>query len=56
MNLSAPKQIVFILACIMALIGFLGGIGVLPFIVMAPFAWVTAAFVLLAAGNLLKGL
>ena len=56
MKLSAPKNLTFYIAIVVAVIGLLGQLGVIA--AVAPFAFwlVFAAFVLLALGNLLSGL
>ena len=61
MKLSAPKAIVFWIATIiavLAVVSFLGafaGIISIPIVAANAFWFLTAAFVLLALGNLLKG-
>lgn len=55
MHLSAPTQLVFIIALVIAALALLMAIDVVAFV---PFdsVWVAlVAFVVLAAGNLLKG-
>ncbi len=55
MKLSAPRVITFWIAVLLAVLGFLGAVG-LP--VLSQFAiWIIlAAFIILALGNLLKGM
>ncbi|MEM5773790.1 MAG: hypothetical protein AAGU05_02220 [Anaerolineaceae bacterium] len=55
MKLSAPRIITFWIAVLLAVFGFLGAVG-LP--VLSQFAiWlVLAAFIILALGNLMKGM
>ena len=55
MNLSAPTQIVFIIAVVIAIIALLMVFNVIGFIPIAAFWVMTIAFVVLAAGCLLKG-
>ena len=56
MNLSAPTQLVFIIAVIIALVAVLKALGFVTFLPM-PSVWVmTVAFVVLVAGNLFKGI
>lgn len=55
MSLSAPTQIVFIIAVIIALIGLLVALGVFSFGV-ASFWIMAVAFGLLALANLVKGM
>jgi heme/copper-type cytochrome/quinol oxidase subunit 1 len=50
MNLSAPKQMTFIVAVILAVLGLLGQIVALGFITTLAFWLVLIGFVLLAAG------
>jgi hypothetical protein len=55
MKLSPPKNVTFWVAVVLAVLGLLGAIGVS---VLSPFAFwlVLIGFVLLALGNLVKGL
>jgi len=56
MKLSAPKQIVFWIALVLAVVALLMHVGVLDFINFISAVWVALiAFVLLALGNVLKG-
>ena len=55
MNLSAPTQIVYIIALIIAVIGVLAGLGVISFIPLAAFWIMTIAYVVLAIACLIKG-
>lgn len=55
MNLSAPTQIVFIIAIVIAVIALLMVFNVIAFIPIAAFWVMTIAFVILAAGCLFKG-
>lgn len=55
MRLSAPTQIVFFLALALAVVAFLGFFGVVAPIVTYAFWLMTAAWVLLTLGCLLKG-
>ncbi len=56
MNLSAPKQIVWIIAVVLGVIGILAR--VVPIAALAPNAFwlVTLGFILLVLGTLLRGL
>ncbi len=56
MKLSAPKQVTFWVAVVVALIGLISGLVAIP--VLSGFAlWIVVlGFVILAAGNLLEGL
>jgi threonine/homoserine/homoserine lactone efflux protein len=56
MKLSAPKQITFWVAVVVAVIGLIGSFAAIP--VLSGFAlWiVVVGFVILAAGNLLENL
>lgn len=55
MNLSAPTMAVFVVALIIAVLGLLAGLGVLAILPISGFWLMTVAFVVLAAGCLLKG-
>ena len=56
MNLSAPKQITFWIAVVVAVIGLISGIVTIP--VLSGIAiWILAlGFVILALGNLMEGM
>ena len=56
MTLSAPTQMVFIIAVVIAILAALAALGVLSFIPI-PSVWLMGiAFVLLALGCVLKGM
>ena len=56
MTLSAPKQIVFIIAVVIAVIALIQALtAVLAFIPIAAFWTMTIAFVVLAGGCLIRG-
>ena len=55
MALNAPTTIVFWISVALAVLGLLGNIGVVAAFVGYSFWFVAAGFVLLAAGNILKG-
>jgi threonine/homoserine/homoserine lactone efflux protein len=54
MKLSAPKVIVFWIAVILAVIGFLSFLGIIPIAASTGFWALVIGFVILALGNLLK--
>ena len=55
MKLSAPTNLVFIIAVVIAIVAALAALGVMSFIPLAS-VWIMAvAFVVLAVGCLLKG-
>ena len=55
MDLSAPKTITFVIAVIIAILAALAALGVLS-VIPIPSVWLMAiAFVVLAAGCLLRG-
>jgi len=54
MNLSAPTQIVFLLSLVIAIVGVLAGLAIIPGLPVPAFWIVVIAYVVLAAGNLLK--
>jgi hypothetical protein len=53
---SAPKQITWIIAIIVGLLGIIGHFVAIPFASMNSFWLVTVGFILLALGTLLKDL
>jgi hypothetical protein len=55
MNLSAPKQIIFIVALIIAIIAVLMFLSVITFVPIPAFWTMTIAYVVLAIGCLIKG-
>jgi hypothetical protein len=55
MNLSAPTMPVFLIACVLFLLALIGHFVVIPFVTMYQFWLAIIAFVVLALGNLLKG-
>lgn len=55
MNLSAPTTIVFIISLILAIIGLLARYGGMN-IGLEAFHWALLGYIVLAAGNLMKGL
>jgi len=54
MKLSAPKVIVFWIAVILAVVGFLSFLSIIPIEASTGFWALVIGFVLLALGNLLK--
>jgi hypothetical protein len=56
MKLSRPKESTFIVAVILAVIALLGMVTPIPFATQYAFWILVIAFVLLALGNLYKGL
>lgn len=54
MKLSAPKEITFIIAAILAVVGVMDSQGIIH--IGHAFGFVIAGFIVLAFGNLLKGL
>jgi threonine/homoserine/homoserine lactone efflux protein len=56
MKLSAPKQITFWIAVIVAVIGVIAGLVSIPVLSGFAFWIVVIAFIILAAANLLEGL
>ena len=55
MNLSAPTQIVYIIALVIAIIGVLMALAVITFIPIAAVWVVTIAYVILAGACLVRG-
>ena len=56
MKLNAPTQIVFLIAAILAIVAVISTFVAIPVVSGYAFWVLTGAFVLLAAGNILKGL
>ena len=56
MNLSAPTMPVFLIAVALFVLALLGHFAVIPALVVYKFWLAIGAFVVLALGNLLKGL
>ncbi|WP_162913939.1 hypothetical protein [Taklimakanibacter lacteus] len=55
MDLSAPKTVTFVIAVIIAVLAVLAALNALTFIPIASVWLMTIAFIVLAAGCLLKG-
>lgn len=55
MNLSAPTMPVFIISFIIAVLGILDGAGIFSIVPLQAFWMVTIGYLILLAGNLLKG-
>ena len=56
MDLSAPKQVIFLIAVVIAILAALAALGILSFIPI-PSVWIMGiAFVVLALGCMLKGM
>ena len=56
MQLSAPKQITFWIAVVIAVLGVLASLVSIPVLSGFAFWLVVIAFIVLAAGNLMEGL
>lgn len=56
MHLSAPKQITFIVAVVIGVLAIIGTQTSIPFFTPNAFWALAAAFVILAVGNLARGL
>ena len=56
MKLSAPTQMIFIISLVVAVIGLLMALGVLAMIPIASVWVMMLAYVILAAGCLMKGM
>jgi len=57
MRLNAPKRVVFYITVVLALLGILGAVGLVPILGGITAFWlVLAAFVVLAMGTMLKGM
>lgn len=55
MNLSAPTNLVFIISLVIALVGLIAGLGVIPALPISAFWIVVVGYVVLAIGCLFKG-
>tara|TARA_R110002020_G_scaffold5971_10_gene24621 strand:- start:4229 stop:4399 length:171 start_codon:yes stop_codon:yes gene_type:complete len=55
MNLSAPKQVVFLLSLVLAMVGLLAGLAIIPGLPVPALYIVTAGYAVLALGCLIKG-
>ncbi|CDX29356.1 conserved exported hypothetical protein [Mesorhizobium plurifarium] len=55
MNLSAPTQLVFIISLVIAIIGLFAAFGLLAFIPLASVWIMLIAYIVLAAGCLMRG-
>lgn len=56
MNLSAPTTVVFIISVVIAILGALAGFGIFSILPIPAFSLMSIAYVVLAAGCLLKGI
>jgi len=56
MKLSEPKVVTFWIAVALAILGILAYMGSIPALASSAFILLAAGFVLLALGNLMKGL
>ena len=56
MNLNAPKQITWLIAVILGVLGLIGYFVAIPVVSIHAFWFVFAGFVLLALGSFVKGL
>ncbi len=56
MKLSAPKVVTFWISVLLVVLGALGAVTAIPFVSTYAMAFVIIGFVLLALGNVLKGL
>ncbi|MCO5132952.1 MAG: hypothetical protein M9908_01110 [Phyllobacteriaceae bacterium] len=56
MSLSAPTTVVFIISVIIAIIGLLAGLAIIPGLPISAFWIMVIAWVVLAAGCLFKGM
>ncbi len=56
MNISAPKQITFWIAVVVAVVGVIAGLVTIPVLSGFAFWLVVIGFIILAAGNLIEGL
>lgn len=52
----APRQIIFLISLILAIIGVLGAVTTVIILPIAPLWWVVVAYILLAIGVTMRGL
>ncbi len=55
MNLSAPTQIVFLISLVIAVVGILAGLAIIPALPISAFWIVVVGYLVLAGGCLFKG-
>lgn len=55
MNLSAPTNVVFIISLVVAIVGLIVGLGIIPALPISAFWIVIIGYAVLACGCLLKG-
>ena len=55
MQLSAPKQITFLIALLLGLLGIIGKFVAIPFVSTYAFWFLVIAFLLLVIANLIEG-
>ena len=56
MKIGAPKQITFLIAVIVAVVGLLANIFAIPTLSAYAFWLVVIGFIILAAGNMIEGM
>lgn len=56
MNLSPPTTVVFVISIILAALAIIGKFAVIPFITEQGFWVAVAAYIILAIGNIFRGL
>ena len=55
MNLSAPTNLFFIISLVIAVVGLLAGLGIIPGLPVQSFIIIAIGYAVLAAGCLFKG-
>ena len=55
MNLSAPSQVIFLISLVLAILAVVGALVVIPYVTAYAFWIAIIAYVVLAAGCLMKG-
>jgi hypothetical protein len=55
-NLSAPSQVVFLVSLALAIIAILGALVIIPVVTKYAFWIAVLAYVVLALGNIMKGM
>ena len=56
MRFNAPKRVVFYISLVLALLGLLGAFGLIPVLAGYSFGLMTAGYVLLAMGTIMRNM
>lgn len=55
-RVHAPTQMIFIISLVLAVIGLLGAVTTILVLPIAPMWWMTVAYIVLAAGCVMRGI